>query len=51
MLLQKEILMQKLLSFKIILKKLQTFDSSYLKGKSNFEEDGVQNYLVFQQIR
>ena len=51
MLLQKEILMQKLLSFKIILKKLQTFDSSYLKGKSNFEEDGVQHYLVFQQIR
>ena len=39
------------MSFKIILKKLQTFDSSYLKGKSNFEEDGVQHYLVFQQIR
>ena len=24
---------------------------SYFRGKSNFEEDGVQNYLVFQPIR
>ena len=31
-------------------KKLQTFDSSYFRGKSHFEEDGVQNYLVFQPI-
>ena len=29
-------------------KKLKTFDSSYFIGKSHFEEDGVQNYLVFQ---
>ena len=32
------------------LKKLNTFDSSYFSGKSQFEEDGVQNYLVFQPI-
>ena len=32
------------------LNKLKTFDSSYLFGKSHFEEDGVQNYLVFQPI-
>ena len=32
------------------IKKLQTFDSSYFKGKSHFEEDGVQNYLVFQPM-
>ena len=31
-------------------KKLQTFDSSYFRGKSHFEEDGTQNYLVFQPI-
>ena len=31
-------------------KKLKTFDSSYFIGKSHFEEDGVQNYLVFQPI-
>ena len=30
------------------LKKLQTFDSSYFKDKNYFEEDGNQNYLVFQ---
>ena len=32
------------------LKKLKTFDLSYFIGKSRFEEDGVQNYLVFQPI-
>ena len=32
------------------LEKLQTFDSSYLRGKSHFEEDGTQNYLVFQPL-
>ena len=31
-------------------KKLKTFDSSYFIGKSHFEEDGVQNYLVFQPL-
>ena len=32
------------------LSQLKTFDSSYFRGKSLFEEDGVQNYLVFQLI-
>ena len=32
------------------LKKLKTFDSSYFIGKSHFEEDVTQNYLVFQPI-
>ena len=30
--------------------KLKTIDSSYFIGKSHFEEDGTQNYLVFQPI-
>ena len=30
------------------LKKIKTFDSSYFIGKSHFEENGTQNYLVFQ---
>ena len=30
--------------------KRNTNDSSYFKGKSHFEEDGVQNYLVFQPM-
>ena len=32
------------------LNKLKTFDSSYFIGKSHFEENGVQNYLVFQLV-
>ena len=32
------------------LKKLNTFDSIYFRGKSHFEEDGMRNYLVFQNI-
>ena len=32
------------------LKKLKTFDLSYFRGKSHFEEDRAQNYLVFQPI-
>ena len=31
-------------------KKLKSFDSSYFIGKSYFEEDGTQNYLVFRPI-
>ena len=31
-------------------KKLKTVDSSYFIGKSHFEEDGAQNYLVFQPM-
>ena len=33
------------------LKKLETFDSIYFRGKSHFEEDGTQHYLVFQPIQ
>ena len=32
------------------LNKLKTFDSSYFIGKSHFDEDGTQNYLIFQPI-
>ena len=32
------------------MKKLKTLDSSYFIGKSRFEEDGTQNYLIFQTI-
>ena len=27
------------------------FDSIYYRGKSHFEEDGTQNYLVFQPMQ
>ena len=30
------------------MKKLETFDSIYFPGKSHFEDDGTQSYLVFQ---
>ena len=30
--------------------KLQAFDSSYFRGKSHFEDDGTQNYLVLQPM-
>ena len=30
--------------------KLKTFDSSYFIDKSHFEEEGTQNYLLFQRI-
>ena len=33
------------------LNKLKTFDSSYFIGKSHHDEDGTQNYLVFQPIK
>ena len=33
------------------LKKLKTLNLSYFIGKSRFEEDGAQNYLVFQPIK
>ena len=32
------------------LKKLKTSDSNYFRGKSHFEEDGTQNYLVLQPM-
>ena len=28
------------------LEKLETFDSIYFRGKSHFEDDGTENYLV-----
>ena len=31
-------------------KKLKTFDLGYFMGKSDFEEDRTQNYLVFQPV-
>ena len=34
----------------VIIEKLQTFSSSYVRGKNHFEDDGTQNYLVFQQM-
>ena len=39
------------LLFENELKKLKTFDLSYFIGKSHFEEDGIQNCLVFQPIQ
>ena len=32
------------------LNKLKTFEFSYFIDKSHFEEDGTQNYLVFQPL-
>ena len=32
------------------LKKLKAFDSIYFRGKSHSEDDGTQNYLIFQPI-
>ena len=32
------------------LKKLKTFDLSYFISKGYFEEDGTQNYLIFQPL-
>ena len=33
------------------LKKLKAFNLLYFSGKSHFEEDGTDNYLVFQPIQ
>ena len=32
------------------LKKLEKFDAAYFRGNNYFEEDGTQNYLVFQPV-
>ena len=32
------------------LKKLEKFDAAFFRGKNYFEEDGKQNYLVFQPV-
>ena len=39
------------LLFENEMKELKTFDSIYFRGKSHFEEDDSQNYLVFQAMR
>ena len=33
-----------------VLRKLSKFDAGYFRGKNYFEEDGTQNYLVFQPV-
>ena len=38
-------------SIKNEIKKLKTLDLSCFIGKSHFEEDGPQNYLVFQSLK
>ena len=38
------------LTFKDKINKIKDFEFSYFIGKSHFEEDGVQNYLVFQPM-
>ena len=30
---------------------MKTFDAVYFRGKSHFEEDGIQNWLVFQPMQ
>ena len=40
----------KLLLVENELNRLKTFDLSYFIGKSHFDEDGTQNYLVFQPL-
>ena len=35
----------------IALKKLKAFDSSYVQGKSYFEDDGIENWLAFQPMQ
>ena len=32
------------------LKNLEKFDAAYFRGKNYFEEDGMQNYLVFKPV-
>ena len=38
------------LLFEYELNKLKTFNLSYFISKSHFEEDGTQNYLLFQPL-
>ena len=33
------------------MKKSKTFDSIYFRGKSHFEDDAAQNWLVFQPMQ
>ena len=55
MILNCQVLIEKLLQVKHLLvanqlKQLGTFDSIYFCGKIHFEDDGTQNYLVFQPM-
>ena len=50
-----QVLIKNLLQIKHLLvgndlKKQKTFDLGYFRGKNYFEEDGTQNYLVFQPM-
>ena len=49
-LLRKEIFDAKINEVEKHIKKLQTFDSGYFKGKNYFGEDGAKKCLVFQPI-
>ena len=40
---------QSICFLKLKKKKINTFDAAYYRGKSYFEEDGTQNYLVIQR--
>ena len=40
----------KLIEVENNIKKLQTFDSSYFRGKNYFDEDCTENYLIFLPI-
>ena len=48
--LNKKITQNKTKLFQYELNKLKTFNLSYFIGKSHFEEDGTQNYLLFQLL-
>ena len=48
--LNKKITQNKAKLFQYELNKLKTFNLSYFIGKSHFEEDGTQNYLLFQLL-
>ena len=41
---------EKIVELEKNIKKLQTFDSCYFRGKNYFDEDGTRNYLVFIPI-
>ena len=45
-----QVLIEKITLNENELKKLKTFGSSYFRSKSYFEEDGTQNYIAFQLI-
>ena len=40
----------KILLLESKIKKLNNFDAAYFRGKDYFDDDGTQNYLVFQPV-